>query len=162
VRCYCMQSAKDDPQQLLNEEHQWSEPWEGSEDGQRCDKCRGSGRTGYECWSCLITGMNSSCPACRGRVRWEAACPVCRGAGKVDGKQRRGVSAFPTAEALYHYLLATKASLVGLLVELEADPSDDPDFHADQGAVLVIPNEIVRVRPIEPAAVDTIRSLIER
>jgi DnaJ-class molecular chaperone len=162
VRCYSMQSAADDPQDLLKEEHQWCAPWGGSENGERCDKCRGNGRGGHECWSCLLTGTNPSCPACRGRVRWEAACPVCRGSGKVEGEPRRGVSVFPTAEALYHHLLTREVDPVGLLVEIEADPTDDPDFYADQGALLAIPTEIVRVRPIEPEAVQTIRSLTEQ
>ncbi len=49
-----------------------------------------------------------------------------------------------------------------MLVELEADPVEDPDFDADQGALLVIPTAIESVRPIEPEAVQTIRSLTER
>jgi DnaJ-class molecular chaperone len=157
-----MQSPDEDPRALLNEEHQWCAPWGGSEDGKRCDKCQGNGRTGYECWSCLLTGRNPSCPACRGRVRWEGECPVCRGSGKVDGNARRGVSVFPTVEGLYHYLLATETDLVGLLVELEADPAEDPDFDADQGALLVIPSQIVSTRPVEPEQAQTIRSLSER
>lgn len=157
-----MHQAERDPQQLLNEERQWTAPWGGSEDGARCDKCQGIGRTGFECWSCLLTGTNSACPACHGRVRYEARCPVCRGSGEVDGKPRHGVSAFPTAEALYHYLLATGAELVGMLVELEAEPSDDVDFDADQGGILVIPTAIVATRPMQPEAIETIRSLSER
>jgi hypothetical protein len=95
-------------------------------------------------------------------MRWEGECPVCRGRGEVDGKPRRGVSAFPTAEGLYHYLLKTEAELVGMLVELEADQADDVDFDADQGAILVIPTAVERMRPIEPDALDTIRALSER
>jgi hypothetical protein len=94
-------------------------------------------------------------------VRWEGECPVCRGSGEVDGKPRRGISVFPTAEGLYHYLIATEAELVGVLVELEAEPADDVDFDADQGAILVIPTEIRHTRPIEPEAIETIRSLSE-
>ena len=157
-----MQSFEEDPRQLLQEERQWCAPWGGSGDGEPCDKCQGSGRTGYECWSCRLTGTNPSCPACHGRVRWEGKCPVCRGSGEVDGGARRGISAFPTAEGLYHYLLATEADLVGLLVELEAELAGDPDFDADHGALLVIPTEILSTRPVEPDAVPTIRALIER
>lgn len=157
-----MQSASEDPQLLLQDEKQWCEPWGGSEDGTRCDKCRGQGRVHCECWSCLLTGTNHGCPACHGRVRWEGDCPVCRGTGAVDGKPRRGVSVFPTVEGLYHYLLTTEAELVGMLVELEADPSDDVDFDADQGAVLVIPRAVERMRAIEPDAVETIRALTEQ
>lgn len=162
MRCYRLEPAADDPQRLLDPERQWTQPWGGSEHGERCDKCRGNGRTGYECWSCLLTGANPSCPACHGRVRWEGKCPVCRGAGQVDGKPRRGLSAFPTAEALYHYLLVREADLVGTLVELEADLSDDVDFDADEGAVLVLATSIESLRQIEPDAIASIRSLIER
>jgi hypothetical protein len=72
------------------------------------------------------------------------------------------VSVFPTAEGLYHYLLATEADLVGTLVELEAEPADDVDFDADQGAILVIPKSIERTRPIEPESVAAIRALSEQ
>src|SRR5437588_12657766 len=107
MRCYRLQPAAEDPQRLLDPDCQWTEPWGGSEDGARCDKCQGSGRSGFECWSCRLTGTDSSCPACHGRVRWESKCPVCRGTGEVDGKPRPGLSAFPAAEGLYHYLPAT-------------------------------------------------------
>jgi hypothetical protein len=162
VRCYRLESVADDPQRLLDPDHQWTQPWGGSEDGERCDKCGASGRTGYECWSCLLTGTNPSCPGCHGRVRWEGECPVCRGDGRVDGKPRRGLSAFPTAEALYHYLLAREADLVGNLVAFEADLSDDIDFDADEGAILVLPTSIESLRPVEPDSVATIRSMSER
>ena len=157
-----MQPASEDPQALLDEERQWTEPWGGAEDGARCDKCRGEGRTNFDCWSCQLTGRNPDCPACRGRVHWEGKCPVCRGGGKVDASPRRGLSAFPTVEALYRYLIATEAELVGNLVELEAELAEDPDFDADQGVLLVIPTAIERTRPVEPDALDTIRSLSER
>jgi hypothetical protein len=80
----------------------------------------------------------------------------------VDGKPRRGLSAFPTAEALYHYLLAREADLVGNLVAFEADLSDDIDFDADEGAILVLPTSIESLRPVEPDSVATIRSMSER
>lgn len=162
MRCYRRQSPDEDPQALLDEDRQWCAPWGGSEDGAMCDKCQGSGRKGFECWSCLLTGRNPSCPVCRGQVRFEGKCPVCRGTGEIDAKPRRGVSAFPTAEGLYHYLLATEADPVGTLVELEADLADDVDFDADRGAILVIPTSIERTRPIEPEAITAIRALTER
>jgi hypothetical protein len=154
-----MEPASSDPQVPLDEEHQHTEPWDGSEDGARCDKCRGRGRTRFECWSCLLTGTNSSCPSCHGRVRYESRCPVCRGTGEVDGQPRRGLTAFPTAEALYRYLVSKEASLIGTLIELEAELADDVDFDADQGAILVLPSAIESTRPIEPDALHTIRSI---
>lgn len=162
MRCYLLIPAAEDPRQLLDPDLQQTAAWEGAQDGARCDKCHGSGRTGYECWSCRLTGTNSSCPACRGRVRWEAQCPLCRGSGEVDGKPRRGVRAFPTAEGLYHHLLVTEAGLVGTLVEVEAELEEDVDLYADQGALLVSPTSIERTRPVEPSAAETIRSLSER
>jgi hypothetical protein len=162
MRCYRLQPPAEDPQLLLSEDHQQTTPWGGAEHGTRCDKCRGSGRTGYECWSCLLTGTSSGCPACHGRVRWEGDCPVCRGTGEVDGKPRHGISALPTVEGLYHYLLATEAELVGILVEMQAEPAEDVDFDADQGVLLVIPTAIESTRPVEPDAIGTIRGLAER
>jgi hypothetical protein len=161
VRCYRMQSPHEDPQTLLIEERQWCAPWGGGEDGSRCDKCEGTGRTAFECWSCLLTGPTPSCPVCRGQMRFESKCAVCRGTGEIDAKPRRGISAFPTVEGLYHYLLATEADPVGLLVELEAEPADDVDFDADQGAILVIPTAILSTRNIEPEAIDTIKAMAE-
>ncbi len=162
MRCYVLQAPAEDPQTLLREDRQQTAPWAGGEDGTRCKKCRGSGRTGYECWSCLLTGTSSSCPACHGRVRWEGECPLCRGTGEVDGKPRHGVSAFPSVESLYHHLLATEADVVGMLVEMEAEPAEDVDFDADQGVLLVIPTAIERVRPVQPEALETIKGLAER
>jgi DnaJ-class molecular chaperone len=153
--------AAEDPQQLLDPDVQLTAPWRASEDGERCDRCRGSGRAGYECWSCLITGTTSSCPACHGRLRWEGECPLCRGTGEADTKPRQGVSAFPTAEALYRHLLSTAGEVVGMLVEVEAEPAEDLDFYADQGALLVSPTAIVRTRPIEPDAIETIKGLAQ-
>ena len=161
MRCYHLGSASEDPRALLDEERHSTAPWRGAEDGERCDKCRGRGRTNFECWSCLLTGTTGSCPSCHGRVRYESKCPVCRGTGEVDGGPRRGLTVFPTAEALYHYLLATEANVVGTLVELEAELAEDVDFDADQGAILVIPTAIENTRPIEPDALATIRSLSE-
>lgn len=162
MRCYRLEPAAEDPRRLLDPDRHWTQPWSGAEDGERCDKCRGSGRANYECWSCLLTGTNTSCPACHGRVRWEGKCPVCRGDGQVDGKPRRGLSAFPTAESLYRYLLASETDPVGTLVELEADLADDVDFDADQGVILVIPTSIEGTRLVERDSIASIRSMSER
>jgi DnaJ-class molecular chaperone len=159
VRCYLLMPVAEDPQQLLDPDLQLTAPWRSSEESERCDKCRGSGRTGYECWSCRLTGTDSSCPACRGRVRWEAECPLCRGTGKADTEPRAGVSAFPTAEALYRHRLTNQGEVAGMLVQLEAEPADDLDFYADQGSLLVIPTTVESTRPIEPEAIETIKRL---
>jgi hypothetical protein len=89
-------------------------------------------------------------------VRWEDVCPVCRGGGRIDGEPRHGVSAFPTIEGLYHYMLDTHADLAEcVIVEMDADLAADVDFDADQGAMLVMPKRIRRCDPVD-------RSLIER
>ena len=160
MRCYRIEPGSNDPARCLTEEAQWTEPWGGSNDGEPCDKCEGSGSTGYECWSCLLTGARPDCPVCAGQVRWEDRCPVCRGSGEIDGKPRRGVSVFPTAEALYHYLLSKGAELEdSVVVELEAEAADDVDFDADQGALLVIPTALISTSPADPSAADRVRQL---
>lgn len=162
MRYYLLIPAAEDPQQLLDPDVQLTAAWEGSDEGSRCDKCRGSGRTGYECWSCVLTGTDASCPACHGRVRWEDKCPVCRGTGKTDAKPRQGVSAFPKAEALYRHLLAHGAGVVGTVVEVEAEALDDIDFHADEGSLLISPTAVESTRRLEPDSIETIRGLVER
>jgi hypothetical protein len=152
-----MSDHGEDPDRLLTEAEQWTEPWGGSEDGSRCDKCDASGRVMHECWSCSLAGAEESCPGCAGRVRWEDECPVCRGSGLVDGKPRHGVSTFPRVEGLYHYLLAKDTDLDGLLVELEGERAEDVDFDADQGALLVLPTRVISAAPIDRGAVHAVR-----
>src|SRR5947209_17658010 len=156
MHCYRMHPADEEPERILTEEAQWTEPWGASEDGTRCAKCGGSGRKCQECWSCVLTGAEQTCPVCAGKVRYEDACPVCRGTGETDGKPRHGVSVFPTLEGLYHYMLVKDADLAECtIVEVGADPSDDVDFAPDKGAMLVIPIEILRCERVD-------RQLIER
>lgn len=139
-----MDPTSEDPSRLLRDEGQWTEPWGSPEDGTSCNKCQGTGRTRHQCWSCSLTGAREDCPVCSGAVRWEGECPVCRGSGRVEGQPRHGVSVFPTVEGLYRYMLATGADLDDcLIVELDAEPADDVDFDADQGAMLVIPRRVI-------------------
>jgi hypothetical protein len=152
-----MNPSSADPADLLSEEEQWTAPWGGSDDGAECDKCQGAGRTGCECWSCLLTGPTPDCPVCAGRVRWEDECPVCRGSGRIDGAPRHGVSVFPTLPGLYHYMLRSEADLDGcVVVELEARRSDDVDFDADQGAMLVIPAAVLGCHKVDPGLAEEI------
>lgn len=73
---------------------------------------------------------------------------MCRGSGRVDGSPRHGVSVFPSREGLYRYMLNKKADVDScVVVELEADPAEDVDFDADQGAMLVIPKRVVGCAP---------------
>jgi hypothetical protein len=151
MRCLRMNPSSDDPERLLADEGQWTEPWGDSRDGARCDKCGGEGRAPHTCWSCDLTGADSGCPACGGAVHWEDDCPVCRGTGKVDGKPRHGVSVYPRLEGLYHYMLDKGADLDDcVIVELEAEASGDVDFDADQGALLVIPTAILDCARVDP------------
>lgn len=148
-----MSSTGEDHLRLLREESQWTEPWGDSCDGAPCRKCRRRGRVEHECRSCVLTGARAGCPACGGAVRWEARCPVCRGGGRIDGLPRRGVSAFPTLEGLCDYMLARQSDLGDCVaLELEARMADDIDFDADEGALLVIPVEIVGRRDAQAVA----------
>ncbi len=159
MRCFRMNPSSDDPLWLLTREGQWTEPWGSSDHGARCDKCDGTGRTRHECWSCVLTAARDDCPVCAGAVRWEDDCPVCRGGGRVDGGPRHGVSVFPTAEGLYHYMGVKEADLDEcVIVELDADRADDVDFDADQGAMLVIPTRIIGCDSADPALADQIKA----
>jgi hypothetical protein len=81
---------------------------------------------------------------------YEEECPACEGSGEIDDSERDGVSVFPDEEGLYRYMRRRDADLDGsLLVELEGEPSEDEDFDADEGALLIHPTRIVDVR--EPA-----------
>jgi hypothetical protein len=54
---------------------------------------------------------------------------------------------FPDEDGLYRYMLRRRGKLDGgLLVELEDEPTDDEDFDADEGALLIRPTRMVDVR----------------
>jgi len=141
--------ADEDPQELLDPKKQKSEPWGGTIWG-RCDKCGGTGKTRHECESCKASGRDEDCPSCHGEMYYEEQCPACEGTGEIDDSERDGVSVFPDEAGLYRYMRNRDADFNGAkLVELEGDPSEDEDFDADEGAILVHPTKIVDVR--EPA-----------
>jgi hypothetical protein len=125
----------EDPQELLEPENQVSKPWGGADHG-TCDKCGGSGRTIYR----------------HDDAEYEGECPACKGTGHITDTQRRGVSVFRNAETLFQYMRARDADMSGsVVVELEGHESDDVDFDADEGALLVYPTRIVGVRAPESA-----------
>lgn len=147
--------ADEDPEQLLDPDRQVTEPWGAHEHGP-CDKCGGSGRTGYECSSCLAGGACADCPACQGRVRFEAVCPACLGDGIIDDTVRRGVAVLPSRAGLYRYLALTDAPRLDekVLVELEGRLCDELDLDADAGTLLVLPERIVAVEPLHAETTD--------
>ena len=84
---------------------------------------------------------------------------MCRGDGRVDGRPRHGVSVFPRLEGLYHYMVIKGAELDDcVIVELEGERAPDVDFDADQGAVLVIPTEIIGCTGVDPELAQRIRA----
>ena len=152
-----LQAPDDDPQELLDPDEQRSEPWGGADRG-RCDKCGGEGEVTHECESCQADGPRDDCPACGGRVRYRGECPACEGTGHIDDTMRRGVSVFPEVDGLYRYMLKRDADLDGcLLVELDGEESEDEDFDADEGALLIRPTAIVDVRPVDDERVRELR-----
>lgn len=152
--------ADEDPERLLDPDEQQSEPWSGTVYG-RCDKCGGSGRTVRECESCLEEA-DSDCPACGGEVRFEDECPACEGSGEVDDSARDGISVFPDEDGLYRYMLKRGADLDGCrLVELAGRPSEDEDFDADEGALLVRPTRIVDARGLDHRRIAELRRELE-
>ena len=147
-------SREDDPERLLDPDHQRSRSWSDFFRGP-CDKCEGSGETLHECESCLANGADPGCPSCHGKVRYRGECPACNGSGEVDESTRDGISVFPTTEGLYRYMLKRGANLEGsVLVELEGEPTGDDDFDADEGALLIRPRRIVGVRELDWECID--------
>jgi hypothetical protein len=151
----------EDPETLLDPDNQVSEPWGEAEHG-ACDKCGGKGTTAYECFSCMEVGAESECPACQGRVRFEQTCPTCEGSGEIHRTQRHGLAVFPNREGLLRYLAwKNDAGVEGkVVVELEGKLSEDRDLDADHGALLVFPDRLVSVEPLDPEVVASIRDRV--
>jgi len=147
-----------DPGVLLDPDNQVSEPWGEPEHG-RCDKCGGSGTAVYECFSCMEAGADPGCPACQGRVRFAQTCPTCQGSGEIHRTRRHGVAVFPSREGLYRYLAwKNDADVDGkVVVELVGKLSDDCDLDADHGALLVFPDRVVSVEPLDEDLIESIR-----
>jgi DnaJ-class molecular chaperone len=133
-----------------------SKPWGGADHG-RCDKCGGSGRTTFRCSSCT-QHADPRCEVCRGEVEFEGECPTCKGTGEITDAERRGVSVFPDPDGLYRYMLHRDSDMEdSVLVELEGKESDDVDFDADEGALLVFPTRIVHVRDVDRPRIDELK-----
>jgi hypothetical protein len=80
------------------------------------------------------------------------------GDGHIDHTSRRGVAAFPTREGLYRYLAERNTDLDNrLVVEVEGRLSLERDLDADTGALLVHPEEIVEVQPLDTRLLAGIR-----
>jgi hypothetical protein len=146
--------ADSDPQLLLDPKRQVTEPW-GSHDHGPCDKCDGSGRTVYECSSCLVAGARADCPSCAGSVRFQGLCPACLGDGHIDDTVRHGIAVFPSREGLYRYLALKGAPAVeeSVLLGLEGELSEEIDLDADLGSLLIVPTRVATVEPLRSAAI---------
>ena len=155
---YRVEPGHRDPRDLLDPDNHETEPWSGTVRG-RCDKCGGSGETEHECESCKAAGADPDCPACHGEVRYTDECPACEGSGEVDDSARDGVSVFPDEDGLYRYMIKRDADLDERckLVELEGEQSDDEDFDADEGALLVHPRRIVSTGSLDWDRIEELR-----
>jgi hypothetical protein len=150
-------SASEDPHRLLDPSEQVSTPW-GDPDHGPCDKCHGRELIDYRCLSCIEDGSRSDCPACAGRVEFVDVCPTCAGTGAVTDTRRSGVSVFPSLAGLYRYLVERDFDFSDkVIVELEAELSDEPDLDADSGALLVHPTEVITAHPIDGERVADLR-----
>ena len=147
---YRVEPGDRDPERLLDPDEQETEPWSGTVRG-RCDKCGGNGKTEHECESCADGDPDPDCPNCHGEVTYVDECPACEGSGEVDDSSRDGVSVFPDEDGLYRYMLGRDADLDDAcqLVELAGRESEDEDFDADEGALLILPERVVNVRNLD-------------
>jgi hypothetical protein len=147
----------EDPGVLLDPDQQVTAPWGEPEHGP-CDKCGGAGATVYDCFSCIEAGSEPDCPACQGRVRFDQTCPTCQGSGEIHRTERRGIAVFPKREGLYRYLAwKSDASVEGkVVIELEGELSEDRDLDADHGALLIFPERLVSVEPLDAEVVRSI------
>jgi hypothetical protein len=146
-----------DPQELLEPENQWSEPWGGGDVPAPCDKCDGSGQTEFECLSC-DEDPDEDCEVCHGAVNFVDTCPACKGSGEISDERRRGVSVFPDPRGLLRYMARRDVDLEDTrLVELEGEVLDEMDFDADEGALLVRPTRVVAIHDAERDDVERAR-----
>ena len=154
---YRVEPGDRDPEYLLDPDEQETEPWSGTVRG-RCDKCGGKGETEHECASCK-QGVDPNCPVCHGEVTYVDECPGCEGTGEIDDSAREGISVFPDEDGLYRYMLGRDADLDDRcrLVELEGEKSEDEDFDADEGALLIRPRRIVRVGDLDWDRIEELR-----
>jgi hypothetical protein len=127
------------PEACLNPDEQVSEPWGGADLGP-CEKCDATGR------------LDSY-----------GQCPACKGTGEITETERRGVSVFRDPDTLYSYMLRRDNDMDdSVLVELEGSESDEPDWDADEGALLVFPTRIVRVEDLDRRRIDALRGQVDR
>lgn len=151
----------EDPHRLLDPAEQVSTPWGEGAEGP-CDKCSGEEVVPYRCLSCMEQGADPDCPACRGRVEFADICPTCIGTSRITGQRRAGVSVFPSPAGLLRYAVERDVDLDGsLIVELEGRLSDERDLDADEGALLVHPDELLTRHPIDRERVEAMRRRLD-
>lgn len=82
-------------------------------------------------------------------------CETCAGTGEIDDSTRRGVSVCGSYAALMDYMVDRGATVrdTTVLVELTGVPSEDEDWDARDGAVLVYPTTIISSRPLTAAEI---------
>lgn len=85
-------------------------------------------------------------------------CETCGGHGEVDDTTRRGVSVCGSYADLMAYFTGRGATIrdTTVLVELTGRLSDDEDWDADCGAILIYPTAIISSRPLTADEIATI------
>jgi len=137
--CYRIQERSRDPRELLNPENWTSHVWTG-EVYRQCATCHGSG----EVWTDADAEYPEECPECGGRGETEDV--------------RRGISVCDSLEHLACYFADRHADLKDVVVvALAGDISEDDDWEAADGALLVYPTAIVRVMTLADAGLDWLR-----
>jgi len=122
---YRIQDAGRDPRALLDPATWTSTTW--NETTRPCD-CDGG-----------FTGWGDD----------EAECTACDGTGTLTEAPRRGVSCCRTITELARYMEQAAGDLRGtVLIELGGDVSEDDDFDAPAGAILILPGQVISVIPV--------------
>jgi hypothetical protein len=124
---YRIQDASRDPQALTDPANWISHTWKETRVG--CAACNGTG-----------SDWDDDGPL---------PCGTCEGRGDIDEPARRGVSVCRSLDALASYLDQSWGDVRDtVVIELTGDVSDEEDFDAKAGCMLVLPSRIVSVTPV--------------
>lgn len=145
---YRIQDANKNPQDLLNPSNWESTVWTG-EVYKKCEACNGAGE--------IVLRNEDGKPKSDGYGDIETEpCEICNGDREVKDNTRHGISCCESLQQLENYFETRSADLANVVVvAFEGRESDEEDWDADEGAVLVFPSKIVWVKSLSEAGILT-------